>query len=199
MKWQTFEKMEAWRHWMSRKRLHLVIIGILVIDILLLIALFEPIRWFRQRLEGDIQVWQSNHQQLQMATRSWEEALERLRNALSDRQRLMNEQFLPESEGYPIIRSFLENAAQRSGVQKETITYQNKALQTLDLVELKISIPVRGTYAQIRQFLQEIERSKHFLIIESVTWRATPRSNLIDVDITLRTYFIPSDEGALSS
>ena len=199
MKWQTFERMEQWRHWMSEKHLHLMIIGILLLDTVLLIALFEPIRWVRQRIENDIIAWRTYHTDLKNATRAWEEALQRLRNARADRQRLLSEQFLPEASGYTVIREFLEQAAKKSGIRHRDIAYENREINTLNLNELKIGIPVTGTYAQVRQYLERIEQSPYFLIIESVTWRATPRSNLIDVDIVLRTYFTSAREGARTS
>jgi Tfp pilus assembly protein PilO len=68
-----------------------------------------------------------------------------------------------------------------------------KEVKGLPLVEMTITMPVAGTYQQVGTFLQKIESSEHFLVVESVTMRErTLDGGGADLDIRIVSYCRPA-------
>ena len=195
MNWQRYERLEAVREWLTHRRLHLVVLGLLAADIILLGAAYEPMRWWHRRTDQETRAWLAYTRELETAVQEWSRALQRLRSARAERQRLLTEQFPDESTGYTETRNFLEEVARSSGVQKREIRYRNREIDFLNLIELSMTNPVSGNYGQVRKFIQAIEASPRFLILESLQLRSTGKSGIVDVDVQLRTYFTRTQGG----
>lgn len=72
----------------------------------------------------------------------------------------------------------------------ETIAYQPEILDKVGLVSFAINVPLVGDYRNLRQFINRIEKSENFLIIDSVTLGgAKDGGALLDLSIHLSTYF----------
>ena len=72
----------------------------------------------------------------------------------------------------------------------ETIAYQPEILDKVGLVSFTINVPLVGDYRNLRQFINRIEKSENFLIIDSVTLGgAKDGGALLDLSIHLSTYF----------
>lgn len=189
MNWRQFERVETLWEWLIQHKIHLIVLGILIADIILLVALYEPLRWWHQQKARELLARQKYTRELKQALNEWTTALQRLRAARAERQRLLAEQFPDESIGYNLTRNFLEEVAQSSGVLKKDINYSNKDIGTMNLSEFSLTVPVSGTYEQVRRFIQALEITPRFLILESIRLRTTGRQNIVEVDLQLRTYF----------
>jgi len=76
------------------------------------------------------------------------------------------------------------------GMDPETINYQPEFLGDVSLVRFQINVPLVGDYRNLRQFINKVEQSNNFLIIDSVTLGgAKDGGALLDLNIQLSTYF----------
>jgi Tfp pilus assembly protein PilO len=76
------------------------------------------------------------------------------------------------------------------GMDPETIAYQPEILDKVGLISFNINVPLAGDYRNLRQFINKIERSQNFLIVESVSLGgAKDGGALLDLNIRLSTYF----------
>ena len=76
------------------------------------------------------------------------------------------------------------------GMDPETIAYQPEILDKVGLISFNINVPLAGDYRNLRQFINKIEKSKNFLIVESVSLGgAKDGGALLDLNIRLSTYF----------
>ncbi len=66
-----------------------------------------------------------------------------------------------------------------------------------DIDMMTISVNFEGTYPQLVKLVNLMDRSKRFLIIESLTAAPQPNGNVINVAIKLNT-FVKDDPGGLS-
>ena len=58
-----------------------------------------------------------------------------------------------------------------------------------------ISVPLEGGYANLRKFLQAVEGSDKFLVVERVALaRGKQGGRMLDLNISLATYFMASPE-----
>jgi len=65
-----------------------------------------------------------------------------------------------------------------------------------DLDMMTISVNFEGTYAQLLKFVNELDRSPRFLIIESVAVTPRPKGDLLAVNVKLNT-FVKNDTGGV--
>jgi Tfp pilus assembly protein PilO len=76
------------------------------------------------------------------------------------------------------------------GMDPETIAYQPEDLDKVGLISFAINVPLAGDYRNLRQFINKIEKSENFLIVESVSLGgARDGGALLDLNIRLSTYF----------
>jgi Tfp pilus assembly protein PilO len=111
--------------------------------------------------------------------------LERLRtDVLSTRDRRMIDAQL---EVWRIARQF--------NVNLQRIQYENSRLEDEGLERFAMVVPLEGGYGSLRKFIQAVENSDKFLVIEQVAL-ATGRDGgaLIQLNIVVATYF--DDPGA---
>jgi hypothetical protein len=99
---------------------------------------------------------------------------------------------------YSTIIGELTDIAKAAGMQKEGATIGLDAIEgSDDLDMMSISLNLEGDYAQLMKFVNLLDRSRRFLIIETLT--ATPRSksDTLVVNVKLDT-FVQEDKDGVS-
>ena len=88
------------------------------------------------------------------------------------------------------IQREVRSIAASLGMDPETIAYQPEVLDKVGLISFNISVPLAGDYRNLRQFINKIEKSQNFLIVDSVSLGgAKDGGALLDLNIRLSTYF----------
>ena len=88
------------------------------------------------------------------------------------------------------IQREVRSIAASLGMDPETIAYQPEMLDKVGLISFNINVPLSGDYRNLRQFINKIEKSQSFLIVESVSLGgAKDGGALLDLNIRLSTYF----------
>lgn len=96
--------------------------------------------------------------------------------------------FHPAGEGYSAISEDLGNLSRSSGLQSDTITFHQHDPDARGLMELEISTAVEGDYDSLVQFLNKLEHSDNFYVLDSLTL-ASSTGGKIRLNLQLRTYF----------
>ena len=73
-----------------------------------------------------------------------------------------------ESERLTRVIGEVRDLAQRAGVEPSTFNYPEEDLQDYGLLRRSIAFSVRGSYLQLRTFINLIELSDYFLMLEDV-------------------------------
>ncbi len=88
------------------------------------------------------------------------------------------------------LQKEIRTLADKSGIRIENISYGNKIESKSDLVYFSISLPLQGNYNSVRKFINAIESSEYFLMIESVSLKiGNESSDYLVFAIELGTYF----------
>ncbi len=75
-------------------------------------------------------------------------------------------------------------------INPETVKYSNEELEKEGVERFSISIPLTGTYANLRNFINKIENSRNFLIVDRVFLSTAKEGGLIlQLNIQLSTFF----------
>jgi Tfp pilus assembly protein PilO len=81
------------------------------------------------------------------------------------------------------------------GIAYNSVNYSNSMLPEVGLDRLGMNVPLEGNYGSLRKFLQAVERSSRFLLVEKVSLsKGKQGGKLLSLNISMATYFYLSDE-----
>lgn len=84
----------------------------------------------------------------------------------------------------------VEKLARRFKVEKQNIQYNHEIIEEDKVILFEITFPLRGSYANLRRFVNQIENSKYFLIIDRVELSNPEETgDNLKLNIKLSTYF----------
>jgi len=173
------------------KQVRFVHLGLLflLLNSLLFLFLVLPQNQRISGLQSDYANQRSRIIDHQRTIRSLEHRLEALQKAQTDLQIIYNEKLSQKKTGVTEIRQELEELADSVNVNRSDVSYNYDVLPEFGLRHFTLSVPVEGAYRDIRRFINGIERSEHFLILEKVDLSAEKSSsdNLL-MNFQLSTY-----------
>jgi Tfp pilus assembly protein PilO len=79
------------------------------------------------------------------------------------------------------------------GIANDRVHYDNESVDNGALERFAIEVPLAGGYSNLRKFIQAVESSENFLVIERVVLGSGKTSDVLELNITLATYFISPD------
>lgn len=95
---------------------------------------------------------------------------------------------LPNSAGYSVIVADLGRMSKDAGVETGGVTFRQAEVKDSDLTEIGISASVQGDYQSLIRFLDALERSPRFYVLDGLTL-ASESKGPIKLNLSLRTYF----------
>ena len=97
------------------------------------------------------------------------------------------------SAGYSAVTEELTGFAKQAGLQTVSLAFHPKEIPGRNVVELGLDATVNGDYKGIVRFLNGLQRSKNFYIIDTLTVAAEPTAQAgagpLRVALSLRSYF----------
>lgn len=135
----------------------------------------EPFRKLNERREVV-----EDHEGFLQAVQLAEQNLESLREEiLSTRNRRM-----------VAVQAELARLCDRFGIDLDSVGFSSELLLDVGLDRLAMNVPLEGNYASLRKFLQAVEDSDKFLVVERVSLaRGKEGGSMLGLNITLATYF----------
>jgi hypothetical protein len=79
----------------------------------------------------------------------------------------------------------LHDAASAEGLEVGSETYGRRDVRDADLVRLSVTLPVKGSYAQLVGFLGRVERSKAFVVVETLALQEDDAGASLDVVVSV--------------
>ena len=96
--------------------------------------------------------------------------------------------FHPAGEGYSAISEDLGSLSQSSGLQADSITFHQHSPDARGLMELEIATAVEGDYDSLIQFLNKLEHSDNFYVLDGLSL-ASSSAGKLRLNLQLRTFF----------
>lgn len=101
------------------------------------------------------------------------------------------------SVGYSMVTSELDDLAKKSGLEIVSLTNKQKEITDRGLIEASLGLTVNGDYNGVMRFVNSLQRSQSFYIVESLALAAEAQTHApaggIKVALSLRTYFRESE------
>jgi len=98
------------------------------------------------------------------------------------------EQFLSAATGYSSLESDLNQIATQAGLKTAGVTFKQSTVEKRGVVEVQINEAVEGDYAGLIHFINGLERSKNFYLLNNLSL-ASGSTGSIRLNLELRTYF----------
>jgi Tfp pilus assembly protein PilO len=114
-----------------------------------------------------------------------------LQKAQKDLDMIYNQVLAQKKVGVTAIRQELQDLAGSLSVQRGGLDYDYDDLPEYGLRHFSLAVPVEGPYREIRRFINDIERSQYFLILDRVDLSAERESKSgegVTLNFQLSTY-----------
>lgn len=164
---------------------------LLVLNLLLFIFVVLPQKQKISSLQDEYSSQRIRIAEEQKEVRVLQKRLEALQKAQNDLDVIYNQVLAQKKVGVTAIRQELEDLAGSLTVESAGVAYDYEPLPKYGLRHFTLSVPVEGAYRDIRRFINDIERSQYFLILDRVNLTAEKETqageNLI-LNFQLSTY-----------
>ena len=115
-----------------------------------------------------------------------------VRVSLPEVQRQCDEFYTHElsevATGYSGVVSDLGAVAKKAGLRTGSISFTQKAVGGRGIMEVEVSMTVDGSYLSVVNFVNGLERSANFYVLESLSLGSST-GGLLKLNLKLRTYF----------
>jgi hypothetical protein len=96
--------------------------------------------------------------------------------------------FHPAGAGYSAISEDLGDLSRKSGLHSDTIAFHQHTPDARGLMQVDITTAVEGDYDSLIQFLDKLEHSDNFYVLDSLEL-ASGSVGKLRLNVQLRTYF----------
>jgi Tfp pilus assembly protein PilO len=129
---------------------------------------------------------------LEKQYRADDSRLDRFRSELPADEKQWDEffttHFHPAGAGYSAISEDLGNLSRTAGLRSDTISFHQHDPDARGLMQVDISTAVEGDYDNLVQFLDKLEHSDNFYVLDSLALASSSVGKL-RLNVQLRTYF----------
>lgn len=91
------------------------------------------------------------------------------------------------------VQMEIDQLEREFGIAYNRVNYENESLDNGAVQRFGIVVPLAGGYTNLRKFLQAVEGSENFLVIERVALGTGKSADVVELNITLATYFVNPD------
>jgi len=179
------------RDFTTRKRIILGVIALLVIADLALAAYSFDLASTPSASDAQLKQLALQLKKMQAEIKSAQEIREGLPNNQKEYEKFENS-LLPASSGYSAISSELGEISKKSGARLDELTFKPTLVPERGMTELAVDSTIAGTYQNVIQFLNGLQRSPNNFVVESLTLApegaGQGSANLIKVGLHIKTY-----------
>lgn len=186
--------MSAWRRLLWERRWWWLPPTVLIVVALVALG------WYQLAYSG---FTRSVDQQLEARTTELERLERLVRQRRVDRRQLRYNRrefrnFYHKRLGTPskrltIVIGEVRSLARRAGLEPSAIDYPRQVIAELGLVERSFSFSVRGSYAELRRFINLLEVTPTFLTLEAVQLTGRGDGAELRIGLELSTLFVAED------
>ena len=94
----------------------------------------------------------------------------------------------PTEGGYSAISADLGDIAKKSGLQVDSTHFRQKSVEKHGVDEITIGLTMEGAYPALVNFINSLEKSNNFYVLDSLTLDSTTGGTL-RLSLQVRTYF----------
>jgi Tfp pilus assembly protein PilO len=199
MPWRGFSEMSgsvvsAGRNGKSRTRarLRVAILAVLAVNAVLAVLVFHRPGFTLPQQQAELLRARESFEAAQESVHQMRDLRSKLQGALQNGDQFAREHFLARGEGFSAILTDLERRASATGLRPGGITYSLSDQEDQPgWTGVEVTLTVEGDYPDLVRFVNELEQSDLFWIINSISV-AGDAARELRMNLQMQTYFIPS-------
>jgi hypothetical protein len=173
----------SWKKWTG-----IALAGLLAVDLALASFLWQAAREGPQAMRTRRDRLAIQSKLLRADVDRGEKVRASLPQAGKDCDSFYHQAFLDASTGYSQIEADLGAIASKAGVRTSGFTFKQKEVKDRGVTEIGISTNVEADYPAVIQFINGLERSKNFYLLDGLRL-ASATAGGIRLELGLHTYF----------
>jgi len=178
-----------------RQRLRIPLLAIVGLNVVVFLAYTLP-RSLRQRsVTSRLTALREEVERERVRADGLRRRSDTMRANAADVERFYRDLVSPRQQALlPILRE-IEDAAGQQGLETGRYTLKPETVKGAPLELTTITLPVTGTYRQLVAFLDELERSKYFVVVQRIDLHGQRQGDEIGLDVILAAYLRLEPEG----
>lgn len=145
------------------------------------------------QLRAEVDAEQARLERIAAQRSELAELVLRARHSRAGIERLYASSFGTERERLTDWIREVKELAEQSGLVPSAITYPHEDLVDYGLLERSFIFPVRGSYTSLRQFINLLELTESFVVLEGVSMNESEPE--LQISLSLSTLFADADRG----
>ena len=175
------------RDW--RRIIQIGFLVLLVLDLLFVFLTLRPVGLSSAEQKKDLEDLRSELKGRREKVATLQKIEAGLAGARQQGDEFYTRQFLPNATGYSTIMEEVDRLAAANGVRKGSVAYVLSEVKNRgDLEAVEITTSLEGEYSKIVQFINRLEQSRLFLIVDSMMV-ASGQGRTVKLAVRLVTYF----------
>lgn len=176
---------EQWKRWVRG-----ALIAVAALDLILLVVRVRlHVAASQAQLTSRVELLRAEKKRVEANLDEAETIRRKLPQIERDCDRFLTADLLGSSTGYSDVVADLGAVAKRSGLRASGIRFQQKDLPKRGVSEVGVTTVVEGDYPSLVRFINGLERSKNFYLLDSLALASGPGTGNIRLNVSLRTYF----------
>lgn len=182
--------------WKEPRILWRAIIGVLLAaNLVAAVIAFKPFGGSADDLRRDQAALGQQLVNLRARVAKDQQLVAKMQNARKDTDQFMAKYVADERFGASTLASELDRIATEAGVKQLPITYNPQDIEGSDGMQLiSVTEGCEGTYASLAKFINLVDKSPHFLIIETLATSA-PQQNGAPLNVQIKIDTFTNREG----
>ena len=176
-------KSQQWKKWMR-----IALAMVLAADGLLLYANWSSTDAGSRAAAEQLKDLRTHHKLLGADVQRVAAIRDRLFEVERDADKFYAHEFLPAGTGYSSIIADLSMISKASGLWTSNVAFKERLLETRGATEITVTATVEGQYVSLVRFINGLERSKNFYLLDNLTLASSTGGN-IKLNLQVRTYF----------
>lgn len=175
----------------ARAGIRTILTLLLVADVLLALMVFWPPGASLQVRQAEFQRLQAEHEATRDVVEQMRELQAKLQNAIQNRLQFSRQNFLLREGAFSAMLEDLERLATQNGLRTGGVSYALQEEREQALVKVEATLAVEGGYSDLVHFINRLEQSEVFWIIDSLNVSGSI-SRELRLNLQMETYFVPS-------
>jgi Tfp pilus assembly protein PilO len=186
--------LEPWLRWPDAqtegRRVLRTLGAVAAANLVVFLLLTEPLHRLSRVRQAEWQAMEQRLEQRQRSVERLERQVERLERQSANLAQFYDVILADKVSRMTAIQRSIRALAAQFNVNPESVSYGPSYLPVPDLVQFDISFPLRGSYENLRQFVQRVESSEHFLIIDDISLADAREGGVsLSLNVRMHTYF----------
>ena len=175
----------------ARERIRTILGLLLVVDGLLVLMVLWPPGPSLQARQNELQRLRAEHETARTVVDQMRDLKIKLQDAIQNRQQFSLQNLMLREGAFSVMLEDLERLATQNRLETAGINYALQEERDQDLVQVETTLTVVGEYSDLVQFINRLEQSQLFWIIDSLNVSGTI-SRELRLTLRMETYFVPS-------